>query len=85
MTVKLDSNPCCPKCETVLDGATDLDGKGVAPSPGDITMCIYCHTVMEFTDDMQFAEFDVTTLPQADQDIFTTMMRQYDKFKPTYH
>lgn len=41
----------CPVCKSVLDGATQIEGKVVMPEDGDITLCIYCGTCSEFAGD----------------------------------
>jgi hypothetical protein len=45
------SSPC-PHCGKSLDGATDPTG-GAVPSPGDLTLCVYCAGVSIFGEDMQ--------------------------------
>lgn len=39
----------CPVCHTELDAATNVEDDQ-APKPGDVTICVYCATVMEFTE-----------------------------------
>lgn len=46
----------CPKCAAPLDGATEvwLDGEPeerAAPHGGDLTTCVYCASLLLFTDD----------------------------------
>lgn len=41
----------CPACLHKLDGATDPFGDA-APSPGDLTVCLYCSTVSIFQTDL---------------------------------
>jgi len=41
----------CPSCDAPLDGATDAYGEET-PSPGDISICLYCGHLMAFADDM---------------------------------
>jgi hypothetical protein len=40
----------CPECETLLDSATSVAGDDATPKPGDITLCIYCGMLLEFTE-----------------------------------
>lgn len=47
-TAKLGSAPSCPHCKKRLDGFAHLEGKAT-PSVGDITVCAYCSSVLEFT------------------------------------
>jgi hypothetical protein len=46
--VRLREVPC-PVCSHPLSGATGLDTVG-GPSPGDISVCIRCAAVLQFTD-----------------------------------
>ena len=32
----------CPNCRTKLDMATNVDGRLIAPSDGDVSVCAYC-------------------------------------------
>jgi|HubBroStandDraft_6_1064221.scaffolds.fasta_scaffold647247_2 hypothetical protein len=42
----------CTNCGKVMDAAS-VAGKGDdTPTPGDITICFYCHHLMAFADDM---------------------------------
>ena len=40
----------CPKCETKLDGETSISTEGAEPSPGDVSVCVYCLLLLEFVD-----------------------------------
>ena len=46
----LPSSPCT-NCGKLVDSATALDGDHT-PKPGDVTICLYCHHLMVFADDM---------------------------------
>ncbi|CDT52962.1 hypothetical protein VCR15J2_390032 [Vibrio coralliirubri] len=41
-----DSSPSCPNCRKTLDGFTSLQGS--SPSVGDVTICLYCNSTLEF-------------------------------------
>lgn len=47
ITGRLETSPHCPHCKYVIDGFTSLEGKD-APGEGDISICAYCQTVLEF-------------------------------------
>lgn len=47
MGLVLDFN--CPRCNYGMDVATAIDGSGVHPSPGDLTVCIMCGAPMEWS------------------------------------
>jgi hypothetical protein len=44
----------CPNCGATLDAATCVTSDTVQPSPGDLTLCIYCGHLMAFGDDLSF-------------------------------
>lgn len=39
----------CGKCGKDLDGAAAADGKDAAPKAGDLTLCLYCGQLHEFS------------------------------------
>ena len=41
----------CPTCNKSLDGALGVDYTG-APKPNDIAICLYCHSINVFTEDL---------------------------------
>ena len=49
----------CPKCDKILDGWTQTE-PDTHPEPGDVTICVYCSAVLQYTDDMllRFADAD---------------------------
>lgn len=47
MTVRMDV--FCPVCKSENDGHTDVSGADSTPSDGDISLCIYCGTISEYT------------------------------------
>jgi hypothetical protein len=40
----------CPSCGKHLDACSGVEAGGRSPSPGDITICLYCGHVMAFSD-----------------------------------
>lgn len=52
----------CPRCGKNLDAAT-APFAPVRPQPGDVTVCFYCATVLEFTEDMGFKLANISALP----------------------
>ena len=55
--IKLESQPHCPTCDKLLDGAPVLED-GKKPRPGDVSFCAYCHEILQFTDDMKLRVAD---------------------------
>jgi Zn ribbon nucleic-acid-binding protein len=47
----------CPSCKKMLDGASAIDDD-CEPSPGNVTICIYCGHIMAFADDLSFRELN---------------------------
>lgn len=52
----------CPNCGYKTDAATLCDEaapKDSRPCPADITVCLRCATVLQFTEDMMLQPFDI--------------------------
>lgn len=43
----------CPHCHVVHDAASDPNKENPAPKPGDLTICIECAGIAQFTGAMQ--------------------------------
>ena len=59
MSVRIEGDklPTCPKCDKVLDGATHAGGEDDAvPTPGDISICLYCVAILQFQEDLSLNE-----------------------------
>lgn len=54
MTTKINDD-ICPNCKSVLNACTGVNSEQ-NPSPGDITICFYCGSVLKFSDDMTLVE-----------------------------
>jgi|HubBroStandDraft_6_1064221.scaffolds.fasta_scaffold2586387_1 hypothetical protein len=42
----------CPRCAHKLSDSSDPTGQGLRPAAGDITVCVFCSTVLVFTEDL---------------------------------
>lgn len=42
----------CPTCGNVNDAATCVEGEH-SPSPGDVSVCLYCAAILIFTDELE--------------------------------
>lgn len=42
----------CPQCSRVLDAASHSSGERIAPKAGDLSVCLYCLTVLQFAEDL---------------------------------
>ena len=61
----------CPKCNSLLDGATRVHGKPGGPEVGDFTICFYCGTCCRFTPGLKLrlaTEAEIQSLSQEIQD-----------------
>lgn len=80
----------CPKCKIELDAVSDVQsfgsdhGSDEAPMPGDVTVCLYCTTPLEFTEDMTLKEIDIKSLPKEVQDILVSVVVGI-QLNRTYH
>jgi len=47
----------CPGCRTMLDGCTVINDpdEEKLPKPGDLTVCMYCGSILRFTDGRMLA------------------------------
>jgi len=69
--LKLDKTHNCLCCGKSLNGATESKGEDVSPSPGDISICMYCTTIARFNKDLQLEELtpqEFSELPQEVKD-----------------
>ena len=70
-------HPCnCPKCDMLLDAATDLSDPNNEPTPGDVTLCLYCDALLEFDEDMMLKEINIKELEPEVQDVIVMMLIQ---------
>ena len=58
-------NPC-PKCQKILTAVTCTTEDHNAPKPGDVTVCVYCESALEFTDDLSLMLASPETLADAE-------------------
>lgn len=54
-SVKLDRESHCLACNEVLDGAANT-GETHKPTPGDVTVCLYCGHLMTFDNGLNLRE-----------------------------
>jgi hypothetical protein len=40
----------CPHCNEIIDACSSMEG--ATPEPGDVTVCFYCVSILQFRDDM---------------------------------
>ena len=64
----------CPNCNVPLDAVTDPSEQNKLPSPGDVTLCLYCDELLEFTDDMMLQPINIKELAPEVQDAVVMML-----------
>lgn len=75
---RLAPHPCL-NCGKVLDAGRATDGEGGKPHPGAISICVYCHHVAAFGDDLQLRELnDEEIVDLAGDDGFKRAMKAFD-------
>jgi hypothetical protein len=60
-TTQLKATPC-PECRYKLDAATAAFSHA-KPGPGDVTVCINCAALLEFTDELGLKACNTHALP----------------------
>lgn len=56
---------CCPQCGMKISAATSTEGDH-KPTPGDLSVCLYCATPLVFTDGLKLrkmTDLDLLALP----------------------
>lgn len=56
----------CPTCQANLGGCTAVDGSDEGPTVGDITVCLYCGEILEFTEGLRVKLIEADTIPEID-------------------
>lgn len=89
-TGKLKTTPHCPSCNATLSGFSTAEGEHV-PTPGDISVCVYCYEILEFTDSLglqlvsadNLALCDFTQLQQINRVVRELQAERYEEPRPT--
>lgn len=54
MSLQLKHENFCPKCGKTLDGVSAYSAEdNPEPVSGDVSICMYCFTLLQFDDDIQ--------------------------------
>jgi RNase P subunit RPR2 len=73
----------CPSCFTMLDAVTSMETKGAdLPKPGDFTLCIKCHAVLKFTDDMTLVMSSLMEIPMNSRMRFAQVAAKLKEMGP---
>lgn len=62
----------CPVCNHIINGATDIGNTDHIPKPGDVSVCFYCTSFLQFNDNLKLTE--MTNLEVAELDHETRMI-----------
>ncbi|HTH42901.1 MAG TPA: hypothetical protein VL498_07035 [Terracidiphilus sp.] len=68
----------CPQCRHELDAATKVTGNAGGPDPGDLTVCLNCGTILQFTPALALERASRETLSdflQKEPNNFIMLMR----------
>lgn len=74
----------CPKCKVLLDGATNTQGE-IGPRGGDLTICVYCSTLLKFDDNIQLvimSDEEFNKLPENDKKHLNKIINHININKP---
>jgi hypothetical protein len=64
----------CPACGELLDGATQVTGKG-APDKGSTSVCIYCGELLEFKSPTELIVLSRHVLMGLPRDVIEALLR----------
>jgi hypothetical protein len=81
ISVKLDKECYCPVCNCKINAATALDGSGVVPNAGDVSMCVMCSAYLKYSDDLTLRELTVDELVDLPDDILYVLTKTRSIFK----
>jgi hypothetical protein len=65
----------CPDCGKELNAITIIFGKPVAPTPGDISICAYCASVLVFDADLKQRAARKEDLDQLDSETLNAIYK----------
>jgi hypothetical protein len=72
----------CTACGKVMDSASIAETGDDPPSPGDVSICFYCHHLMAFADDMTLRDLtDEEIRDVAGDPRIVTAMKMLGEFK----
>lgn len=58
----------CPACGTDLDAASDAEGEGAQPRPGDLSVCVHCSAILVFDEPPAVHRASDVELIELDED-----------------
>lgn len=88
--VELTPDARCPYCNAEINRATSASG-AEAPSPGDLSLCVYCQGLSVFSDDLTFRKItdeERASIDEETQGILNDVCHTLNRIKnasPFYH
>ena len=65
----------CPQCGKKIDAAISASGEHVMPESGDVTICVYCGVLLEYTDQLLVSILPSETLEDMDEEDLEQLLR----------
>ena len=70
------SNAICPNCQHLLDAATNTENKANhIPQDGDISICLYCATLLRFNADFSLSRLDPGFVEELKREDYETYQK----------
>lgn len=72
-----NKNVKCPTCGSKLDASTCITDKDILPEKGDLSICVYCGTLLEYEDNQfvhELSEDSLYILKITDPEIYFTLL-----------
>jgi len=73
----------CPACKSTLEGATFINDEKIEVIAGDLSLCVYCQTILVFNDDQTVREAtpdDLASLTAIEQHLLKIMGESFTEF-----
>lgn len=52
----------CPTCSQKLNASTNIEGEDISPTAGDITICTYCSTILQYDEELLLHRMEIDEL-----------------------
>ena len=60
----------CPICNALIDAATGATPDAITPKPGDLSVCLYCTSYLQYGEDLipqELSVDDLVNLPDEER------------------
>ena len=65
----------CPICNALIDAATGATPDAITPKPGDLSVCLYCTSYLQYDKDLVPQELSVDALLDLPDEVKLTLHR----------